>query len=50
MIHSHVSLYVYQGKVWRGIGMAGRILQLGNEIAKKDKDKLQEKAQSKLVK
>lgn len=33
-----------------GEELAFKILQLGNEIAKKDKEKLQEKAQSKLVK
>lgn len=33
-----------------GDQLAARILQLGNEIARKDKEKLQEKAQNKLVK
>jgi hypothetical protein len=33
-----------------GEELASRILLLGNEIARKDKEKLQEKAQSKLVK
>lgn len=33
-----------------GEELATRILQLGNEIARKDKEKLQEKAQIKLVK